>query len=94
MTPTTLDIRAGNDTKIICNGIAKLAIWFQPLTKRYEHEFYICNEDTVPILGMDFMSEHDTFVHLKQDKFAIDGVTLSTYDSLGTPVVQGDYDKP
>ena len=94
LTPTTLDIRAGNDTKIICNGIAKLAIWFQPLTKRYEHEFYICNEDTVPILGMDFMSEHDTFVHLKQDKFAIDGVTLSTYDSLGTPVVQGDYDKP
>ena len=80
--------------KIICNGIAKLAIWFQQLTKRYEHEFYIFNEDTVPILGMNFMSKHDTFVHLKQDKFAIDGVTLSTNDSLDTPVVQGDYDKP
>ena len=44
--PTTLDIRAWNETKIICNGIAKLAIGFQPLTKRYEHEFYICNEDS------------------------------------------------
>ena len=94
LVPTDLDIRAGNDTQIICKGMARLKIAMQHYCKWFKHDFYICNEDTTPILGMDFMAEHDTLVHLKEDKFTIDGIVCTAYDAAGHLIRQGPVVTP
>ena len=94
LVPTDLDIRTGNDTQIICKGMARLKIALQHYCKWLMHDFYICNEDTTPILGMNFMAEHDTLVHLKEDKFAIDDIVCTAYDAAGHLIPQGPVVTP
>ena len=89
LTTSDLDIRASNGTPIVCLGKATLQFTIRHYHKCFTHEFYICNESTTPLLGMDFMSEHNTLVHLRLDKFAIDGVICTTYDETGRLVRQG-----
>ena len=89
LTTSDLDIRASNGTPIVCLGKAALQFKIRHYHKCFTHEFYICNENTTPLLGMDFMSEHNTLVHLRLDKFAIDGVICTTYDETGRLVRQG-----
>ena len=49
----------------------------------------MCDDDTIALLGMDFLAEHDTCIHLAEEKFSIDGVLLATYDATGTMVRRG-----
>ena len=87
--PNELDIRASNNTPIECEGRVRLQFTIQHYHKKFTHDFYVCNESTTPLLGMDFMSEHNTLVHLRLDKFAIEGVICTTYDETGRVVRQG-----
>ena len=87
--PNELDIRASNNTPIVCQGRVQLQFTIRHYHKKFSHDFYVCNESTTPLLGMDFMSEHNTLVHLRRDKFAIEGVICTTYDETGRVVRQG-----
>ena len=84
-----LGIRASNGTPIVCLGKTTLEFTIRHYRKCFTHEFYICNENTTQMLGVDFMKEHNTLVHLRLDKFAIDGVICTTYDETGRAVRQG-----
>ena len=87
--PNHLDIRASNNTPIVCQGRVQLQFTIRHYHRSFTHDFYVCNESTTPLLGMDFMSEYNTLVHLRVDKFAIDGVICSTYDESRRLVRQG-----
>ena len=76
MERSKLDLKAGNDTCIKCFGKTELQFALLHYLKTYEHEFYICTDDTMPILGMDFLTQHDTCIDLARNEFSIDGVFL------------------
>ena len=48
-------IRAGNNSKCICDGMAKISFKIEDLT--FEHVFYVCKDASQPILGIDFMEK-------------------------------------
>ena len=87
--PNTLDIRAGNDTPILCFGVTNLKFAFQYYLREFKHDFYVCDDDTSCILGMDFLAEYDTCIHLAEEKFSIDDVPLATFSAEGTPIRRG-----
>ena len=76
MEPSDLNIKAGNDTDINCCGKVELEFMFLHYLKTFRHEFYICADDTMPIIGMDFMGRYDTLIDLANNVFMIDDVYL------------------
>ena len=90
LSPTDLDIRAGNDTEITCSGTVQLTFAIRYYVKQFHHHFYVCGDDTSPILGMDFLAEHDTCIHLAEEKFSLDDVPLATFDADGELLRRGE----
>ena len=53
--PSYLTIRAGNSSKCNCDGIA--TVEFKIENFEFTHKFYVCNDASHPILGIDFMEK-------------------------------------
>ena len=68
----------------MCLGVAPQRIQFLGYTREFDHDFYICDDSTMPLLGMDFMSEHDTYLCLTKNLFKIDDVKITPFDATGT----------
>ena len=69
-------IRAGNNSKCICDGMAKVEFKIENLS--FEHVFYICRDATQPILGIDFMEKSRMSINPGEMKLQI-GNTVIPY---------------
>ena len=57
LSESDMTIKAGNETRVECHGIAHCLIKLGGVFIR--HPFYICEDAAVPILGIKFQEVHD-----------------------------------
>ena len=71
LAPTTMKIRAGNDTNCDLRGKSQVSFYIEG--KQYTQEFYICADATAAILGMDFQSKYDMYLRPAKNQLFIEG---------------------
>ena len=71
MQPTTMKIRAGNDTNCDLRGKSHVAFYIDG--KQYTQLFYICADATAAILGMDFQAKYDMYLRPARNQLFIEG---------------------
>ena len=86
--PTNLGLYTGNGVDIPIKGVFKLRFFLLSHNFRctnhhcYEHEFIVTDNDTLPLLGMDFFVKHNTIIDLEKKTLTIDGILMAMCDSM------------
>ena len=79
-----LEIRAGNDTTVKCHGIAHCLVKIDDSIIR--HPFYVCEDATVPILGIKFQEMHDLHLWAAKKAVYLNGKKIPAYDNKGVSI--------
>ena len=83
---TSIDVRAGNGSKIQCHGSANVSIAFQGLT--FAHPMYVVSDVKHVILGYDFLNATgDAHISPSHNSVRICGKDISLVDT-DDPTVQ------
>ena len=81
LSESDMTIKAGNDTRVECHGIAHCLIKLGGVFIR--HPFYICEDATVPILGIKFQEVHDLHLWPAEKAMFLKGKQITSYDNKG-----------
>ncbi len=79
--PTMTEIMAGNNSQISVHGIAEVEFSFQHMT--FTHPFFVCGNDTLEVIGMDFLRKEDVKIYIGQRQMFLRNRSVKLFDLHG-----------
>ena len=81
LVPSDVRIKAGNDTAIDCLGMADVTVQIQDY--EFEQRYYICTNETIGVLGADFLRQHAACMDFGREHLFLQGEWMPVYDAYG-----------
>lgn len=82
--PTLANIKGANGSPIACLGTTTIEL--QIHHRMYKQLFHVCPNDTMGILGMDFMYDYDVVPIASKNQLFIQDREIPVFDLRGTPM--------
>ncbi len=79
-----IDIRAGNNSKVLCAGTSDIAFSIEGMP--FTHCFYVCKDTTLIILGMDFLTQYSVEMNIAGKTMLLNGRSIRLFDYQGATV--------
>jgi len=81
LVPSDVRIKAGNDTAIDCLGMADVTVQIQDY--EFEQRYYVCTNETIGVLGTDFLRQHAACMDFGREHLFLQGEWVPVYDEHG-----------
>ena len=84
LVPSDVRIKAGNDTAIDCLGMSDVTVQLQDY--EFEQRFYVCTDETIGVLGTDFLRRHSACMDFGREHLFLQGEWVPVYDAYGQAI--------
>ena len=87
LAPADVKIRAGNDTRINCLGMADFTVRIE--NYEIEQRFYVCTDETISVLGTDFLKSQAVCLDFGSEHMFLKGEWIPVCDDKGKLLRRG-----